>query len=152
MNRNVLNQRGSSRLLLPWYVTVLCFEGSLLSRRARRNETTRTKRETFETSSSRFRAFPTRRTTATKDVRGTLRPAVDAIPAEALADSERVPDRSDSVEREWRYRAPRLQEIPDRVLGRASAHLQDEQHHQFHPPAESLRFPQGDLPQSRSGL
>lgn len=76
-----------------------------------------------------------------EDVRG--RAAVDAIPAEALADSERVQDRGDPVGRERRYHTARLQEVPGGVPGRAPARLQNDQHHELHQAAEPLRFSQG---------
>ncbi|CAL1684804.1 unnamed protein product [Lasius platythorax] len=131
---------------------VFCFEGSLWFGEETR-EHDADGNATFETFSIRFSAFsaPSDNNNRDKNVRR-LRAAVDAIPAEALANSERMPDRSDQVEREWRHRAARLQEIPDRVLGRSPTHLQDEQHHELHPAAEPLRFPQGHLPQPGSNL
>lgn len=142
--------RRSSRLLLLWYVTVFCFEGSLVSRRARLDDTDETRRSKH----SRFDSphFPLPPNNCDKNVRRTLCAAVNAIPAEALANSERMPDRGDTMGCEWRYRTARLQEISDRVLGRTPAHLQDEQHYELHSAAESLWFPQGDFPQPRSNL
>lgn len=81
-----------------------------------------------------------------------MRAAVDAIPAEALADSERVRDRGDPVGRERRHHTARLQEIPGGVSGRAPADLQDEQYHELHQAAEPLRLSQDHVPRPRLGL
>lgn len=87
-----------------------------------------------------------------KDVRG-LRVAIDAISAEAVENCQRVQERRDPMGPERRHHTARLQEIPDGVPGRATAYLQDNQHHELHQAAESLWFPQSDVhAHSRSDL
>lgn len=130
--------------------TVLCFEGGPGG-----EERDKTRHGTFEThrDTDKYarRPFDQPIFNDYEDIRG-LRAAVDAIPAEALADSERVRDRGDPVGCEGRHHTAQLQEVPGGVPGRAPAHLQDEQHHELHQAAEPLRLSQGHVPRPRPGL